>query len=215
MNEWVAKQENPSHRFTELTPWSDTTINLNHIEEQLLIENIKKFIQKIMKHNYTEPLSKGDTSILQSLLTKYTKINTNASTLAAMNLQGNQLTSLVNAFKIREAYVKHVKNQEKVLCGISKSKYLKSKQLDLLEKKLKQDVDSIESTTIISNFDTVLKPIMTELQEEEGMLREGLYDNTEGLLTAQLRNVLMSCMPELSDNSLKNAIVDKCLKECL
>ena len=211
MDEWVQMQENPVHRFQQSKPWSNDSIDQRNIEERIIQSSIQTLLQKMISHSDN---SSSSPVTLQKLLTRYAQLKMMSYKYDAMNMQRNQMNVIIQSIEMKEDYVKHMKNQRKLLNHFSKSKYLKPKEIDLLESKLKNDIDTIEPGNIVEKFDTVISPLTRELELETNTLRDCLYDDKEGIVKNQMREVLLSCMPPLSNEETKIAIVNECLEAC-
>lgn len=211
MESWVTLQKNPSQRFLSESVWSDRSLSCRDTEEAIIRSGIKEFLEKVVSAGYCGHILPAQAMVLRGLLQKYVNIKQYSSRYAAMNLQSNQLQNILGTLKDKEAYVRHMKEQQKVFCKLSKSKHLKQKEIDSVENNLRSQIDKVDPGNVVGNFDILLRPVTTELDEENKMLYDGLYDDREGVVKNQVKSILSECMPGYPDVETKDTIIKHCM----
>ena len=219
MDDWLKLQNEPSQRFKPQHKWTDKSVSSQRLEENILKINIQDYLRKLIsdipKDEQTGiTLTSGELVIFRKTLMDYSNKQKSSTGYHAMNLQANQLDDVIEILKAKDRYMRDVKEKEKVLCELSKSKNLKAKGMDAFENKLKNVIDSIDVGNTVSNLDTIIKPYVQEIEDEAMILKQGLYNETDGVVHSDMVQAIKSCMPADFNETNKANIFTEWEKSC-
>ena len=219
MDSWIDAQENPIHRFQKPLPWENEGIISSTLEEMTYKMGIQKLLQKLLCDKYNGFLTAGESLTLHSLLHKYCLLKRKNAGYVAMNVQMQQMDSILDNLSMKQKYVEDLNGKEKKISNYMKSKYILPRKLDKLESKLKIDIDKIDDVNVTARIDNVINPLVTEIKEEQESMEYSLFDEDDGVLYEGMKDILNSCMPPLADGRIdteaSNLISQECLKKCL
>jgi hypothetical protein len=216
MEAWIVQQENPSSRFKEHLPWEDGAIDERAIEEMTYKRSIQELLRKLFRNNINGNLSLGETLTLHNLLKKYSHLKKTTGAHIAMNIQSEQVSSVIDNLSTKQQYLNDMNIKRKVISKFVKERPHLSKQMDKLERKLTHDIDSIDPVNVVASIDSIIKPVTTQLEEEN--FEDALYNENDGIVMKDMKELLYSCMLELQEGNVDKAesklIAEECLKKC-
>lgn len=214
MDTWQRADQVFTERFKEPVPWTDDAIDEKVIKERQYKASIQSLLQELLCHNY---LSTHKSLVLYNLLVQYYRLKKTGSFHKAMNFQNHQITEIIDNLRLKQKYINDINVKRKQISSLANPKAELPMQVAKLEKKLTRDIDSIEPMNIVASIDTAIQPMTAQLEDET--FDNILHNEDNGVLSSQIKELLISCIPTLPnecDNiKTKTQLANECINKCL